>query len=79
MKIEEKFNKRSAEWLEVQRPVVRTGKFEAGSGVMLTFHLMPGPDSRTLAVDMSPDEALQMAEDMIAAARAAIKKGASYG
>lgn len=71
MKIEEKFNKRSANLIEVQPPTVHTGAAYA-LGIRLTFYpVVSDPDRRTLAMHLTPDEALEMAEGLIAAARRA--------
>jgi hypothetical protein len=75
MKIEEKFNKRSAELLEVQKPVIHVGPNHSDEGIKVTFYQMSGEDGRTLAQHMKPDEALEYAQSLIAAALQARRFG----
>lgn len=61
MKIEEKFNKRSADLIDVQLPSVNLKPHEADLGIKLEFFTAQGSDDmRTLAMHMTPDEALSM-------------------
>lgn len=70
MKIEEKFNRRSAELIEVQLPLVRLSPHEAQLGIKLEFLTTPGADDlRTLAMHLTPDEALQMVALLVDAVR----------
>jgi hypothetical protein len=72
MRIEEKFNKRTAELIEVQPPSFHAGPNFSALGIKATFFQLPGSDdTRTLSVHMTPDEALLLAENLIAAARRA--------
>lgn len=66
MRIEERFNKRAAELVEVQPPTIQTG-VELALGIKLTFYQLPGDDNdgRTLAMHMTPREALTMAQRLI--------------
>lgn len=77
MKIQEQFSKRPASMLDVIPPDVMVGSKVSEGGVKVTFHQTPGSDGRTLSMDMTPDEALGLAEDLIDAARAALKDQAS--
>lgn len=71
MRVEERFNRRSAELIEAQQPLVDSG---FALGVRARFFTMPGSDDgRTLSVHMTPDEALAFARDLIEAARRRIK------
>lgn len=71
MKIEEKFNKRDAKLIEVQPPTHHVGPHYA-LGIRLTFYTLAGSDDmRTIAMHLTPDEALQMAEGLIASVRQA--------
>lgn len=71
MKIEEKFNKRTAELIEVQPASIHAGPTHA-LGIKLEFFTLPGnADMRTISMYLTPDEALEMAGGLIAAARRA--------
>lgn len=69
MKIEEKFNKRGAELLEVQTPTIHVGRYCSDLGMKVTFYRMPGEDGRMIAMHMTPDEALRLAGELIEAVR----------
>jgi hypothetical protein len=70
MKIEEKFNKRSADLVEVQMPSVRLRPDQAHLGIKLEFFTIPGADdARTLSMHLTPDEALEMMGLLIDAVR----------
>jgi hypothetical protein len=70
MKIEEKFNKRSADLVEVQLPSVHLSPFEAELGIKLKFFTLRGSDDlRTLAMHMTPDEGLEMVALLVDALR----------
>lgn len=70
MKIEEKFNKRTAGLVEVQPPSVFTGSVNSALGIRLMFFRVPGSDDQsTLSMHMTPAEALQFAETLVSAAR----------
>lgn len=71
MKIDEKFNKRSAELIEVQYPSIRFGRHLA-LGMCIEFFCLPGKDGRTLKMHLTPDEALQISAQLTEAARKAI-------
>ena len=69
MKIEEKFNKRDAKLIEVQQPCVNSGARYA-LGIKVEFFTLQGSDDpRTLSMHLTPAEALQLAEELISAAR----------
>lgn len=69
MKIEEKFNKRAPNLVTVQMPSVHAGP-QYAEGIKLTFYRdASDPDRSTIAMHLTPYEALQMAEDLINAAR----------
>lgn len=69
MKIEEKFNKRHADLIEVQSPSFQYGR-HLSHGIKVQFSVAPwGEDFRTISMHLTPDEALRMAEGLIAAAR----------
>lgn len=75
MKIEEKFNKRTADLIEVQPPAINAGPGYS-LGIKLEFFTMPGNDDRrTLSMHMTPAEALEMAEGLISAARRRMQQG----
>ena len=65
MRVEEKFNRKSAKLLEVL-PVVRTGGGLA-LGLKVTFYGQE-TQGRTLSAHMTRDEALGLARDLVAAA-----------
>jgi hypothetical protein len=73
MLIEEKFNKRSADLMEVQPPSFHVGPYYSALGIKATFHLIPGEDTRTISAHMTPSEVLQLAENLIAAARRSMR------
>jgi hypothetical protein len=69
VKVEEKFNRRDAKLIEVQMPSINTGP-QCALGIRAEFFTMPeDEDRRTLSVHLSPDEALELAEGLISAAR----------
>lgn len=73
VKIEEKFNKRDAKLIAVQPASIHTGA-QYALGIKLEFFTLPSDDDmRTLSMHMTPDEALEMAEGLIAAARRATR------
>lgn len=66
MKIEEKFNKRSAEFIEVQPAHISI----VAHSIKLQFFTVPNTnDQRTISMYMTPDEALHFAEKLINSAR----------
>jgi len=69
MRVEEKFNLKSAQLVEVQQPYVKHGpRFALGMSV--EFYTAQGSDDRrTLRLHLKPLEALQFAQDLIDAAR----------
>lgn len=69
MKVEEKFNSRSAKLIDVQYPSIRSGpRYECG--MVVEFFTKPGDDNpRSLTVHLTPGDALAMAVDLIAHAR----------
>lgn len=69
MKVEEKFNKRSAEFVETLLPIVHVGP-QYAEGIKVTFHARH-PEYRSLAMHMTPAEAL----DIAAALLLAVKRG----
>jgi len=69
MMIQKKFNKRSADLIEVQPPSMRTGKFHSALGIRAEFFGLPGSDEGTISMHMTPDEALDLAARLIQAAR----------
>ena len=70
MRIEEKFNRRSAELIEVQQPTAHVGPNYSELGIKLTFFTVPGNDDhRTIAMHLTVDDALQLAQELIASAR----------
>ena len=72
MKIEEKFNKRSADLIDVQLPSVRLRPDEAELGIKLEFFTAQGSnDQRTISMHMTPDEALEMMGLLVDAIRRA--------
>ncbi|WP_454056859.1 hypothetical protein [Cupriavidus sp. Marseille-Q8015] len=73
MQIEEKFNRRSADLIEVQQPTVRTRRQDAPQGLSLQFFTARNSDDlRTLTMHMTPMEALELAERIVAGARQAL-------
>lgn len=68
MKIEERFNLRSAQLVETQAPAVSTGGGLA-LGIRVCFMAATENDYRSLAMHLTPDEALQFASKLIDAAR----------
>ncbi|MDN7179085.1 hypothetical protein M0D69_13890 [Caballeronia sp. SEWSISQ10-4 2] len=64
MKLEERFNLRSAQLVEVQKPSVRTGGGLA-LGIKVTFIAAAEHDFRSIGLHLTPTEALQLAEDLI--------------
>jgi len=69
MKIDEKFNKRSANLVETQPPSVRSGPHYS-LGIVAEFFRLPGDDDRsTLKLHMTKDEALFFAEMLVKHAR----------
>lgn len=69
MKIEKQFNKRAAALVDVQPPSVSTRPGLA-LGIRLTFNRGPNDlDNSTIAMHLTPDEALALALQLIAAAR----------
>ena len=71
MKAEEKFNKKSAVLLECQAPEVHSGP-PLPLGVRIRVYTLPGPDARSLSLNLSPVEALKLAEDLVREARSAL-------
>ncbi|WP_338924416.1 hypothetical protein V0M98_32905 (plasmid) [Pseudomonas silesiensis] len=71
MKAEEKFNRKTANLLECQQPIVDSGGGLA-LGVRVRVFMVPGPDCKTLSLHLTPDEALRMAEDLVREARSYI-------
>lgn len=63
MKIQEKFNKRSAEWLDVAYVSVQGGNI--GRPRLLLTIGEKGGGSRTLNIDLDPLEALDMAKALM--------------
>jgi hypothetical protein len=78
MKVEEKFNKRAATLIKVQSPIVDAG---AGLAEGVRIRLYPSNehggvnDGRTLSMHLTPTEALEFAQNLIAAARDRLSKG----
>lgn len=78
MKVEEKFNKRVAPLITVQPPLVDAS---AGLAEGIRVRLFPsnehggGLDGRTLSMHLTPIEALEFAQNLIAAARDRLIKG----
>jgi hypothetical protein len=73
VKIDEKFNKRTANLIEVQPPSVRVGP-QYALGIVAEFYTLPGdPDQRTLKIHLTPAEALHLSEQLLAAARRALQ------
>ncbi|WP_313453438.1 hypothetical protein [Stutzerimonas nitrititolerans] len=70
-KVEEKFNKRGANLVEVLPPEVNAIAYSLGVRVQF---LAGGDDHRTLIMHLDPDEALRLAEQLIASARRRIAK-----
>lgn len=68
MKIEEKFNKRAANLIEVQPPSIKANPHLA-LGIKATFYRLPGEEASTIAMHLTPDEALAMAVALTEAAR----------
>jgi len=70
MRVEEKFNLRSARLLEVQMPHVKSGPSLA-LGIKVTFFQKNDDaevyDGRTLAVHMTRDEAIEFAKELLSA------------
>lgn len=71
MKVEEKFNKKSAALLECQPPEVQGGPGTL-LGVQVRLYTLPGPESRSLTLNLNPVESLKLAEDLIREARRAL-------
>lgn len=73
MKVEKQFNKRAAELVEVQpSPVVHCGP-QYALGVKVTFiRVTNDVDRSTLAMHLTPDEALGLALQLVEAARRVI-------
>jgi len=78
MKVEEKFNRRAAPLIDCQPAVVDAG---AGLALGVRVRIYPGNESggvmdgRTLSMHLTPDEALEFAQNLVAAARERIRKG----
>lgn len=71
MRVDEKFNKRTAALIEVQQPVVDS-KLDTFLGVrvrLFTCNEKHSGDGRELRMHMTPEEALRFAESLLAAAR----------
>lgn len=68
MKIEEKFNKRSADLVTVQTPTVQSSSGFA-LGIRLQFFPEARDDQRMLSMHLTPAEALDLADYLIGAAR----------
>jgi hypothetical protein len=73
MRIDEKFNLKSAQLVESIALVKRGPRFALGMSV--EFCAMPGDDRRTLKLHLTPLEALEFAKDLIEAARLELKDG----
>ncbi|OHV78270.1 hypothetical protein [Rhizobium sp. LCM 4573] len=72
MRVEERFNKKSAPLLECVQPhVVHRRGFALGIKVEF-YQAGDNCDGRTLSVHLTPQEALKMAEDLIAQSRRAL-------
>ena len=71
MRVDEKFNKKSATLLECQQPQVNSGGGLA-LGMQIQLFMQPGSDNRTLSIHLTPDEALKLAEDLVREARSYI-------
>lgn len=67
MKIEEKFNKRTAGLIAVQNPSVHVGAHLALGIKIEFFPESEAGDSRTLRMHMTRDEALHLARDLLSA------------
>lgn len=82
MIIEEKFNKRSATPVPVQSPTINVGHRHSKEGMKLTFfraHIPDVPhDGSSIAMHMTPDEALALAARLIQEAQRAMKQGVDY-
>lgn len=75
MKIEEKFNKQSAKFVEIQPPHVTTA-FGLAHGIkVMFFPTTNSDDPRQLAMYLSPLEAIKFAESLISAARLVMDRG----
>lgn len=73
MKVQERFNKRAADFVEVTQPnpiVTRDVKL----GVVVKLYTVPGIDARSLEIRMTPDEATKLAKDLIHSATNAFRK-----
>lgn len=68
MKIEEKFNLKSATPIDARLSAVSTGP-QYPTGVKLQFFAVDPDDRRTISWHVTPDEALQLAAELIAAYR----------
>lgn len=81
MKIEEKFNVRSANLVKVQPPHVGAGHRYSSEGVKLTFYRFPDdPERNTISMHLTPRECMDMAERLLEAARRVLDSDAgSYG
>jgi hypothetical protein len=67
MKIEKQFNKRAAELVEVQSPLIHQGP-QYALGVKVTFVRVTNDiDRSTIAMHMTPDEALGFAVQLLQA------------
>lgn len=75
MRAEEKFNRKSANLLECQQPIVDSGGGMA-LGVRVRVFMVPGPEAKNISLHLTPDEALRLAEDLIREARNYIALGA---
>lgn len=68
MRVEEKFNKRAADLVECQQPHVTSGACFT-LGIKLECVPVDYTDGRTLSIHLTPDEALSLARELIAAAQ----------
>lgn len=75
MKTQQKFNRRTAEWIDTQKPLVR---WERGG---VDIEILPLPDSphngTTLNIQMSALEAIEFAESLLTAARKRLAREAA--
>jgi hypothetical protein len=75
VKIDEKFNKRGTNLIEVQPPSIRGGSQYALGMVAEFFRLPGGDDHSSIKLHMTPGEALHLAEELIKAARFELREG----
>lgn len=72
MRMDQKFNKRTAQLIEIQNPHVKSdGIFALGMAV--SFYSLPGEETGTLNLHLTPLEALAFAENLISCARLSLK------